>query len=119
MEILFGNSICVLIKFAGKFIERKDKYFRVVYVTEGEAVKLIRRKTFVDMEHVKGGIYMVKLKPSTYVEDVPVALGSFILTKAKHVMLDFYFNFMDHYYDRRYWELCSMDTDSVRSACSY
>ena len=61
---------------------------------------------------------MVKLKCRSYPADVPMALGSFILTKAKEVMIDFYFNFMDKYFDRRYWELVSMDTDSVCS-CLY
>ncbi len=84
-------------------------------MTAEEAPKMIRRREFQDIEHVKGRYYMVKMKPHTCNEDVPIALGSFILTMAKQVMLSFYFDFLDKYFDRKDWELVSMDTDSVSS----
>ncbi len=62
---------------------------------------------------MKGEIYMITLKTEKYNEDVPVALGSFILSTSKMVMLKFYFDFLDKYFDRKDWELVSMDTDSV------
>ncbi len=56
---------------------------------------------------------MVKLRLRTYPEDVPVALGSFILCTSKLVMSKFYFDFMKHFFDKSKFQLISMDTDSV------
>ena len=98
---------------SGKFIERKDKYTTVQYLFPEEAGRMVSRKEFYSMEHLKGDIYKVTTRKLFYPADVPKSLGSFILTKAKEVMLNFYFKFMDHYFDRKYWELVSMDTDSV------
>ncbi len=74
---------------------------------------LVRKREFVDLEHVMRNVYMIRMKRKGYAENVPIALGSFILTTSKMVMLKFYFDFLDKYYDRKDWELVSMDTDSV------
>ena len=104
---------CHYCNHSGKFIERKDRYTKVEYLFAEKVARKVQCKEFCDMDYIKGNIYLVKMNPRSYPADVPMALGSFILTKAKEVMLNFYFKFMDHYYDRKYWELVSMDTDSV------
>jgi hypothetical protein len=77
--------------------------------------------------------YEVTMAKNSYLEDLPKQLGSYILTDAKSKIHDFVFLFLHRYFgecthmdthvcttyimilfasDRKYWSLCSMDTDS-------
>ena len=48
--------------------------------------------------------------------DLPTQIGFFILQLAKMRMLEFYYDFMDLYIDRKHFEYCEMDTDSAYMA---
>ena len=50
--------------------------------------------------------------------DLPTQLGYFILQLAKLRMLEFYFDFIDVFIDRKDFEYCEMDTDSAYMAIS-
>jgi hypothetical protein len=45
--------------------------------------------------------------------DLPIQLGFFILQLAKLRMLEFYYDLMDIYFDRKNWEMIMTDTDSA------
>ena len=44
---------------------------------------------------------------------MPIQLGFFVLQYAKLRMLEFYYNCVDKYLDRKDFQYCSMDTDSA------
>ena len=48
--------------------------------------------------------------------DVPVSIGFTILQLAKLRMLEFYYDLMDKYVDRRNFQYIEMDTDSAYMA---
>ena len=49
----------------------------------------------------------------------PFQVGFVVYQLAKLRMLQFYYDFLDHYIDRRDYELIQMDTDSMYFALSY
>ena len=50
--------------------------------------------------------------------DLPLQIGCFVYQYAKLRMLQFYYDFMDTFVDRRDFQYCSMDTDSAYMALS-
>ena len=50
--------------------------------------------------------------------DLPLQIGCFVYQYAKLRMLEFYYDFMDTFVDRRDFQYCSMDTDSAYMALS-
>ncbi|XP_067932835.1 uncharacterized protein [Watersipora subatra] len=50
--------------------------------------------------------------------DIPVHIGFSILQLAKLRMLEFYYDFMDRYFDRKDFQYVAMDTDSAYMALS-
>ncbi len=101
-----GNSVY------GRFIIRKDLQSTTRFVGEKQVAKLVRRREFSDMDEV-GDHFMVKLRKRCYVDNTPMALGSFILQKAKEVQFRFFYEFLSYYLDKRSFQACTTDTDSV------
>jgi hypothetical protein len=50
--------------------------------------------------------------------DLPMQIGCFVYQYAKLRMLEFYYDFMNVFVDRRDFQYCAMDTDSVYIALS-
>jgi len=50
--------------------------------------------------------------------DLPMQIGSFVYQYGKLRMLEFYYDFMDVFVDRRDFQYCAMDTDSAYIALS-
>jgi hypothetical protein len=60
--------------------------------------------------------YEVELSKKTIKLDLPLQIGFFVYQYAKKRMLEFYYDFLDVFLDRRHFQLCSMDTDSYYMA---
>ncbi len=56
--------------------------------------------------------YEVEKQKKEIKMDVPYQIGFTILQLAKLRMLEFYYDFLDYFFDRKFFELLEMDTDS-------
>ena len=109
---LLGNSAY------GKFIEAVERHTNTIYTCDEEEVdKSLRSARFKTLEEI-GPAYKVKLRKSKITIDRPFQVGIVVYQLAKLRMLQFYYEFLDFYLDRRDFELIQMDTDSMYFALS-
>ena len=110
---LLGNSAY------GKFIEAVERQTRVLYTKdEDEVDKNLRSAYFEDLEEI-GDAYKIESRKNKVTINRPFQVGIVVYQLAKLRMLEFYYDFLDHYIDRRDYELIQMDTDSMYFALSY
>ena len=110
---LLGNSAY------GKFIEAVERQNKTLYTRdEDEVDKHLRSAWFKDLEEI-GDAYKIELRKSKLTIERPFQVGIVVCQLAKLRMLQFYYEFLDHYLDRRDFELIQMDTDSMYFALSH
>ena len=109
---LLGNSAY------GKFIEAVERQNRTLYTRDEEEVdKHLRSAWFQDLEEI-GDAYKIELRKDKIVIKNPFQVGIVVYQLAKLRMLQFYYEFLDLYFDRQDFELIQMDTDSMYFAFS-
>ena len=109
---LLGNSAY------GKFIEAVERHTNTIYTCDEEEVdKSLRSARFKTLEEI-GPAYKVELRKIKINIDRPFQVGIVVYQLAKLRMLQFYYEFLNFYLDRRDFELIQMDTDSMYFALS-
>ena len=109
---LLGNSAY------GKFIEAVERQNRALYTSDEEEVdKHLRSAWFQDLDEI-GDAYKIELRKSKIDITRPFQVGIVVYQLAKRRMLQFYYEFLDFYFDRQDFELIQMDTDSMYFAFS-
>ena len=110
---LLGNSAY------GKFIEAVERQTKVMYTKDEDVVdKHLRSAFFEDLEEI-GDAYKIESRKNKVTINRPFQVGIVVYQLDKLRMLQFYYDFLDHYIDRRDYELIQMDTDSMYFALSY
>ena len=110
---LLGNSAY------GKFIEAVERQTRVMYTKdEDEVDKDLRSAYFEDLEEI-GDAYKIESRKKDVKINRPFQVGMVVYQLAKLRILQFYYDFLGKYIDRRDYELIQMDTDSMYFAFSY
>lgn len=110
-----GNSVY------GGTIMDQEKFQSVTYV-EGEGRVMIEayKPQFKNMSTLleEDEYFEVEKAKEKLDINLPIQIGYFILQYAKLRMLQFYYDYMDVYVDRKYFQYCEMDTDSAYMALS-
>ena len=110
---LLGNSAY------GKFIEAVERQTKVLYTKDEDVVdKHLRSAYFEGLEEI-GDAYKIESRKNKVTINRPFQVGIVVYQLAKLRMLQFYYDFLDHYIDRRDYELIQIDTDSMYFALSY
>ena len=92
---LLGNSAY------GKFIEAVERQKKVLYTKDDDVVdKHLRSVWFEDLEEI-GDAYKIESRKNKVTINRPFQVGSVVYQLAKLRMLQFYYDFLDHYLDRR------------------
>ena len=96
----------------------KNRHTTVTYTgDEKVARKMIRSRLFHDMREIEQAdetrMYEIISGKRVHNQNRPMHVASAIYGLAKLRMLEFYYDFMDKYFDRKDWQLMSMDTDSM------
>ena len=65
---------------------------------------------FMNYSHLVDDVYEVELARKTTVCNLPLQIGFFILSVAKKRMLEFKYDFLDVYVDRRLYSILETDT---------
>ena len=110
---LLGNSAY------GKFIEAAERQNKTLYTREeNEVDKHLRSAWFADIEEI-GDAYKIELRKDKLTINRPFQVGIVVYQLAKLRMLQFYYEFLDYYLDRRDFKLIQMDTDSMYFALAH
>lgn len=109
---LLGNSAY------GKMIENIEKQKSVIYTSvEEKNDRALRSCFFEDLEEI-GKAYELRSRKKRIEIKRPYQVGIAVYQLAKLRMLEFYYDFIDKYIDRKDFELMQMDTDSLYMAIS-
>ena len=110
---LKGNS------FYGKMIENLEKHISTKFTTDEKLIdKIFRSPFFEDLEEINAGVFEVRQRKRQETITRPYQCGIAVYQLAKLRMLEFYYDFLDKFCDRRDFELIQMDTDSFYMALS-
>ena len=110
---LKGNS------FYGKMIENLEKHMNTKFTTNEKLIdKIFRSPFFEDLEEISNGAFEVRQRKRQVTITRPYQCGIAVYQLAKLRMLEFYYDFLDKFCDRRDFELIQMDTDSFYIALS-
>ena len=110
---LKGNS------FYGKMIENLEKHMTTKFTTDEKLIdKIFRSPFFEDLEEINEGVFEVRQRKRQVTITRPYQCGIAVYQLAKLRMLEFYYDFLDKFCDRRDFELIQMDTDSFYMALS-
>ena len=110
---LKGNS------FYGKMIENLEKHMNTKFTTNEKLIdKIFRSPFFDDLEEINEGVFEVRQRKRKVTITRPYQCGIAVYQLAKLRMLEFYYDFLDKFCDRRDFELIQMDTDSFYMALS-
>ena len=108
-----GNS------FYGKMIENLEKHISTKFTTDEKLIdKIFRSPFFEDLEEINAGVFEVRQRKRQVTITRPYQCGIAVYQLAKLRMLEFYYDFLDKFCDRRDFELIQMDTDSFYMALS-
>ena len=110
---LKGNS------FYGKMIENLEKHISTKFTTDQKLIdEIFRSPFFEDLEEINEGVFEVRQRKRKVTITRPYQCGIAVYQLAKLRMLEFYYDFLDKFCDRRDFELIQMDTDSFYMALS-
>ena len=110
---LKGNS------FYGKMIENLEKHMNTKFTTNEKLIdEIFRSPFFEDLEEISNGAFEVSQRKRRVTITRPYQCGIAVYQLAKLRMLEFYYDFLDKFCDRRDFELIQMDTDSFYMALS-
>ena len=110
---LKGNS------FYGKMIENLEKHMNTKFTTNEKLIdNIFRSPFFEDLEEINEGVFEVRQRKRQVTITRPYQCGIPVYQLAKLRMLEFYYDFLDKFCDRRDFELIQMDTDSFYMALS-
>ena len=110
---LKGNS------FYGKMIENQEKHMNTKFTTDEELIdEIFRSPYFDDLEEISNGVFEVRQRKRRVTMTRPYQCGIAVYQLAKLRMLEFYYDFVTNFCDRRDFEVIQMDTDSLYMALS-
>jgi len=118
-KALLGESFKLLGNSAyGKLIEALERQTNVIYTKDEKVVdRALRSAYFSDLEEIGHAYELESRKPRITIRR-RFQVGIAVYQLAKLRMLEFYYDFLDRYIDRRDFELIQMDTDSNYMAIS-
>ena len=97
----------------GKTITNQLKHRNVEYCSDAEASRKVNTPLFRKLDNITKDTYEVESCNKTIKLNLTIQDGFFVYQCAKLRMLQFYYDFLDKYLDRRDFQMCEMDTDSA------
>ena len=95
-----------------EMIEALERHKNIIYTKDENIVdRALRSAFFSDLDEIREAYKLESRKPSTTIRK-PFQVGIAVCQLAKLRMLDFYYNFLDRYVDKKAFGLIQMDTDS-------
>ena len=103
----------------GKLIEALERQTNTIYTKKEKIVdQALRSAFFSDLDEIGQAYELESRKPRITIRRPSFQVGIAVYQLAKLRMLEFYYDFLDRYFDRKDFELIQMDTDSNYMAIS-
>jgi len=102
----------------GKTITNKRKHRNIKYCDAETVSQEINHGFFHKLNVTSEDSYEVEHFKKSVIFDLPIQIGFYVYGYAKLRMLEFYYDFLEYYIDRRDFETLEMDTDSLYFALS-
>ena len=102
----------------GKTVTNKEKHTETVYCDTSRVTQYLVDPHFRKCNQLNDHIFEIEMSKKTICLDLPLQIGCFVYQYAKLRMLEFYFDFMDTFVDRRDFQYIETDTDSAYVALS-
>ena len=100
-------------------IENLEKHMNTKFTIDENLIdKIFRSPYFDELEEISEGAFEVRQRKRQVTITRPYQCGIAVYQLAKLRMLEFYYDFVDKFCDRRDFELIQMDTDSFYMALS-
>ncbi|GFR89461.1 hypothetical protein ElyMa_000794400, partial [Elysia marginata] len=109
---LLGNSAY------GKTLTNIMKHRNIKYVRAEDVSKLVNDPRFNSMVELEDGMVEVNMNKQVAFWDLPLQIGFLVYQYTKLRMLEFHYDFLYKYVDRKDYQLLEMDTDSLYLAPS-
>jgi hypothetical protein len=108
---LVGNSAF------GRTGMNKNKHSSTTYETDiNKARKRVNNNRFMDLNEIENDeecLYEIRSSKSVIRQNIPIQVASAVYQLAKLRMLQFYYDFMDTFIERKDFQYIEMDTDSA------
>jgi len=93
-------------------MEALERQTCVVYTKDEKVVdRVLQSAHFSDLDELEQTYELESRKPLVMINQ-PFQIGTAVYQLAKQRMLEFYYDFLDRYFDRHNFEVLQMDTDS-------
>lgn len=86
-------------------------------VSEKDYARNVSKSNYKSHENLLDG-YEFHFRKTSFKQSLPIQIGFAVYQLAKLKMLEFYYDFIDHYIDRSDYQYCEMDADSAYIAFS-
>ena len=96
----------------GKLIERLEQQTKIIFTKDEKEVNRAMQRAFFQDVEVVGQVYELESRKPRIQIPRPFQIGIAVYQLAKLRMLEFYYDFLDHYCHRSDFELIQVDTDS-------
>ena len=101
-----------------KTIINKDNHRDLMYADDSKTPKKVRETQFHQLNSLTKDTHEIEKAKMIIKYDLLLHTGFFVYQYAKMKMLEFYYDFLDKYLDRRDYQYIEMDTDSAYIAIS-
>ena len=102
----------------GRSITNKEKFKEVHYVANDRVKDYVNEVRFKGLKQLSPDMVEIEMGSKLIVHDLPNIVGFFVYNYAKLKMLQFYYDCLDKYVDRRDFVFSECDTDSLYFGCS-
>ena len=102
----------------GKTVTNKERHTKVLYCQEHQVSRHLVDSSFRRCNQLDEKTFELEMSKKTIRLDLPMQIGCFVYQYSKFRMLQFYYDFVDVFVDRRDFQYCAMDTDSAYIALS-
>jgi hypothetical protein len=102
----------------GRTVTNKERHADVLYCQEQQVSRHLMDSSFRRCNQLDEKTFELEMSKKTIHLDLPMHIGCFVYQYAKLRMLQFYYDFVNVFVDRRDFQYCAMDTDSAYMALS-
>ena len=97
----------------GTTATNKEKHRKIAFCNENNVSRCVKDPFFRQCNQLNDTTFEVEMSKKTITLDLPLHIACFVYQYANLCMLEFYYDLMDTFIDRRDFQYCCMDTDSA------
>ena len=98
----------------GRFLMDVTRHRKIIYTEDDKKIrKEMDSVYFEDIEQITDSVFELKMEKKKHIKKLPIQIGFFVYQYAKLKMLQFYYEFLDHFLDSTYLALAAEKLESL------